>query len=137
MKQTSEISKMQTLVDIKYQQQQESFARLVAHENRLKNALHKLDDQLANSRTNSDRSLQAIGADVIWEAWVGKKKKELNMELAQFLALKELHIDQIRQAYGKVLVTQGLSEKLKKGEKQKMAQIQLDRTISNHLIKRL
>lgn len=128
-----ELSTMQALVQIKYQQQQESFTRLLAQEDRLRRSLRQLDENLNASRSSDDTSQKALGADVIWQAWVGRKKRELNIQLAQVLAVKERHIAQVRQAYGKVLVTNALLEHVKADTSQKKAQSQLDRAINSML----
>lgn len=133
MSEQTNLTKMQQLVDLKYRQQQESFARLVAQETRLRASLLQLNEQLNQSRNSDDNSQRAIGADVLWQAWVSRKKRELNMQLSQVLSIKERHIAQVREAYGKVLVTNTLLEVLSKEEKQKTAQSQLDRAITSML----
>jgi len=129
----SDIEMMRALVGVKYRQQQESFSRLMAQENKLRASLRKLDAHLAESRSSTDAPQKAIGADVIWQTWVGRKKREINIQLAQVLAVKERHIAQVRQAYGKVLVTDALHEQMSTEVKQKKAQSQLDRAISSML----
>jgi hypothetical protein len=133
MSEQTNLTNMQQLVDLKYRQQQESFARLVAQETRLRASLLQLNEQLNQSRNSDDNSQRAIGADVLWQAWVSRKKRELNMQLSQVLSIKERHIAQVRKAYGKVLVTNTLLEALSKEEKQKAAQSQLDRAITSML----
>jgi hypothetical protein len=133
MSEQTNLTKMQQLVDLKYRQQQESFARLVAQETRLRASLLQLNEQLNQSRNSDDNSQRAIGADVLWQAWVSRKKRELNMQLSQVLSIKERHIAQVREAYGKVLVTNTLLEALSKEEKQKTVQSQLDRAITSML----
>lgn len=128
-----DLATMKTLVSIKYQQQQESFARLLAQENKLRNSLLQLDAHLTESRNSDDTSQKAIGADVVWQAWIGRKKRELNMQLAQVLAVKERHVAQVRYAYGKVLVTDALFTQVKAEVSQKKAQSQLDRAITSML----
>lgn len=129
----SDLAIMQQLVDMKYRKQQESFSRLIAQENVLRTSLAKLDAHLAESKTTTNATHRAIGADVVWHAWVGRNKRGLNMQLAQVLAIKERHIEQVKAAYGKVLVTQELHSQVRKTDAQKMAQSQLDRAISSML----
>ncbi len=126
----TDLAMMQKLVEVKYRKQQESFARLMAQESRLRASLRQLDMQMAESRSSADHQQKAIGADVAWQAWVGRKKRELNMQLAQVLAVKERHIAQVRTAYGKVLVTDALFEVVSTQAKQKKARSQLDRAIT-------
>lgn len=131
MTQLTQIAMMQQLVEVKYRQQQESFGRLMKQETTLRASLRQLDDYMAESRNAPDTEQRAIGADVIWQAWIGRKKRELNMQLAQVLAVKERHIAQVRHAYGKVLVTDELHLKVSTEAKQKEAQSKLDRAITS------
>ncbi len=133
MTELTDLATIQKLVDVKYRQQQESFGRLMAQENRLRRSLLQLDEHLAASRSSEDVQQKAIGADVLWQAWIGRNKRKLNMQLAQILAVKERHIAQVRTAYGKVLVTDALYEKVNKGHAQKKAQSELDRAITSML----
>ncbi|MEP1767148.1 MAG: hypothetical protein ABJJ53_10995 [Sulfitobacter sp.] len=126
----SEIAKIQKLVDLKYHQQQESFSRLLAQENRLRGSLFQLDQQLSDSRNTTDTQQQAIGADILWQAWIGRKKRDLNLQLAQVLSVKERHIEQVRSAYGKVVVAEQLYQQACDKRKDKMAQFELNRAIS-------
>jgi hypothetical protein len=136
MRMINDLAMMQKLVEVKYRQEQESFARLMTQENILRASLRRLDLQLEDSRKCADAEQKAIGADVLWQAWVGRKKRELNMQLAQVLAVKERHIAQVRKTYGKVLVTDALFENARKQAEQKRAQSQLDRTLNSIIFNR-
>lgn len=127
MSRLADVQMMKTLVDIKYRQEQESFERLKAEEDRLRAGLRKLDVQMLESRSSGDAQQRAIGADVQWQAWIGRKKRELNMRLAQVLAIKERHIAQVRKAYGKVLVSTELLDQLQADTRKQKAQSDLDR----------
>lgn len=129
----SDLAMMQQLVDMKYRQQQESFGRLIAQEGRLRASLAQLDAHLAQSKDDTDGHQKAIGADIVWQSWVGRNKRALNMQLAQILAVKERHIAQVKDAYGKVLATQELHDRVQKTDKRKMAQAQLDHAITSML----
>lgn len=127
----SDLAMMQKLVDMKYRQQQESFGRLIAEESRLRASLAQLDAHLAQSESDLDAPQKAIGADIVWQSWVGRNKRVLNIQLAQILAVKERHIAQVKEAYGKVLATQELHDRVRQVDKRKMAQAHLDRAITS------
>jgi hypothetical protein len=133
MSQLTDLAMMQKLVEVKYRQQQESFARLMEQERRLRQSLRQLDEQMIESRQSGDAPQKALGADVLWQAWIGRKKRELNMQLAQVLAVKERHVAQVRHAYGKVLVTETLFEQLRTRTKKERAQSQRDRAVTSML----
>ena len=131
MSNLNDFAMMQQLVNVKYRQQQESFARLMTQEARLRASLKQLDQQLSDSRSAPNTEQRAIGADVLWQGWIGRKKHALNMQLSQILAVKERHIAQVRKAYGKVMIIETLYSELRTEAKQKKAQSQLDRAISS------
>ncbi|TMM52503.1 hypothetical protein [Sulfitobacter sabulilitoris] len=118
----------------RYLQTQLAFQTLVAEENRLRSELARLDAQLRGSRTEDATEMRAIGADVIWQAWVGRAKTELNLSLARVLAQKEHHLRQVRRAYGKTLVTEGLVAEEKALRSRKMARTNLERAIETAVI---
>ncbi|MCX7565780.1 hypothetical protein OS189_05450 [Sulfitobacter sp. F26169L] len=125
------LATMKRLVDIKYRQQQESFGRLTAQEGKLRNSLSRLETQRLDSLANCDPAQRAIGADGLWQAWIGRKQYELNMQLAQVLAVKERHIAQVREAFGKVLVTDALLDSASIELKKKKARARLERAIES------
>lgn len=96
---------LQVLADIKYQARQQRLQKLVQEENAIRSDLAKLGQQAKEADRTADKTMKAIGADVIWQAWLGKSKTALNMRLALILAEKEQHLGQVRRAYGKVLVS--------------------------------
>ena len=45
--------------------------------------------------------MRQIGADVLWQGWVGRTRESLNIELAQILAQKEYMKSALQRAFGK------------------------------------
>lgn len=135
MSKLDDLTAMKQLTEIKYRREQESFGRLLMQENNLRASLAQLDSYMAESQSSTDTPQKAIGADVVWQAWIGRNKRAINMQLAQVLAIKERHIAQVRAAYGKVVVTDELHDRLRKETAEKKAQVQLDRAISSMLFR--
>lgn len=130
MNQIDELHQIEAIVDAKYQQQQQSFQRLVGEENRLRSEIAKLDANFKKARDGDVQfGMTTIGADIMWQAWVGKRKAELNTKLAQVLAIKEHHLKQVQKAFGKVVVARELLADTKKSVKTKTAQNDLLRAI--------
>ncbi len=131
-----ELGQMAVLVNAQYEQEQRKFAALIAQENQLRAELDRLD---AMRRTThlpdaSMVQMQAIGADVIWQGWVGRTKTALNIQLAQVLAQKEHHQGAVRKAYGKVLVVQEMRDQAHADAKMKRGKGQLDRAIAQSFL---
>ena len=134
MNKIDQMRQIEAVTDARYQQQQQSFQRLVSEENRLRSELMKLDAHLKEARSAQvEFEMTALGADIIWQAWVGKRKAELNMKLAQVLSIKEHHLKQVRTAYGKLLVARELLSDAMKSQGEKRAQSALLRAIEMSL----
>lgn len=113
MNTVAELTALLKITQAKYDQQQQSFQKLVAEENRLRRELARLDTAVKRSQSEpeGETEMRAIGADIIWQGWVAQSRTQLNLKLAQVLALKLHNLAQVKQAYGKVLVIQELQEK--------------------------
>ncbi|WP_299779777.1 hypothetical protein [uncultured Roseobacter sp.] len=128
-----DLHRLHALADAKYKARQQLFQSLVQRENAIRADLHQLDEQARASNTHSDPSMRSIGADVIWKAWLGKAKTSLNMKLALVLAEKDQHVRQVRQAYGKVLASEGLLQEVSEDERRKRRNRELEKAIETTL----
>lgn len=129
---------LEEVTQLLYQREMQSFRSLVAQEAELRIKLTKLDKQLRASQTGNDncQSMRSIGADVIWQSWVGRQKADLNMQLARVLAIKEQRIAQVRLAFGKKTVAEQLKDEAltnarKAATKTELTEI-IDGTLSIH-----
>jgi hypothetical protein len=131
----TELKDMLAITEAKYDQQQQSFQKLVFEENRLRGELIRLDiaARQAEAEPVGKSEMRAIGADIIWQGWVAKSKTQLNLKLAQVLALKLHHLAQVKQAYGKVLVVRELLGQAHKEASAKIANAALAQAIDHTL----
>ncbi len=132
MKKLRTLKDMNLLVDMKYRKDTEAFSKLLQQEEMLRNSLIKLDQYRAEGGHDHNYHQRAIGADIMWHAWVGKKKQEINQRLAHVLAKKELCREQVKASYGKVLVTRELATAHSLQTQKRKAQIQLLNAIGAH-----
>lgn len=115
---------MEQIFDLKFKKKQGAFLAVVQQEKQLRAQLKKLDTQARTSQIQEHQNMQAIGADVIWQSWIERSKKSLNMELAQVLAQKETLLSNVKKDYGKLLVSRELSASLANTENdQKQAKL--------------
>jgi hypothetical protein len=137
MSELSDLRQLEGIVQARYQHQQQSFGRLVAEENRLRDELARLDRFMAETRRmpRDESEMRAIGADLVWQSWLGRSKAQLNTKLAQVLAIKEQHLKQVRVAYGKLLVVQELIDKGTSDGRKKVARDALSRATSQSLFR--
>jgi hypothetical protein len=133
MSQLRDLQQMQRIVQVQYDQKRQEFQKLVVREGYLRAELHRIS-ALGRETAGEDIALQSIGADILWRGWVGRAKTQINIELAQTLALKRYHQDEVRQAFGKLQVVEQLIEKLRNEAKKSMVEQALNTAIEQHLL---
>ncbi|MGC1497573.1 MAG: hypothetical protein WA790_17350 [Sulfitobacter sp.] len=126
-----ELNELLIITEAKYQLEQQSFQKIVTQENHLRGELARLDElqHQAQSTTADAREMRAIGADILWQGWIGRSKSQLNLQLAKVLATKLHHLAKVQRAYGKVLVVNELLDKTQRMVKKKQAQDTLSQAI--------
>lgn len=130
---------MKDLVDLAmvtragYDREHHKLQKVLAEETGLRAELARLGEMDRKARIDTDETLRAIGADIIWQGWVGRAKTQLNMKLARVLAVKEHHQTLVRRAYGKVLVADELLAKAQGDKKQRLAKQALLQAIDHSL----
>ena len=135
MNQIKQLRAMQQITDMKFSVEQAAFQKLAQEETRLRAELARLADMLKVSRSDAlePSEMRAIGADVIWQGWIGRNRAALNMKLAKVLAQKEQRLGALRTAFGKTHVVQVLIEQNQKKEQTDSNQSQLNTAIEQSL----
>ncbi len=126
------LAMLHQITQARYEQRQQSFAKLVAEESQLRAELVRLDSMNRATAMPEDATdqMHSIGADVLWRGWLGRSKTAVNMQLARVLAVKESHLLEVRRAYGKVLVVQELQQNLDRDTRKRRQDAELVRAIS-------
>lgn len=108
----NDLMELLSITQIKYDQRRQSFQKLVSEEIRLRSELDRLNFSVlqAQAKPEDNDEMRAIGAEITWQSWVAQSKTQLNLKLAQILALKLQHLAQVKKAYGKVLIIEELLE---------------------------
>jgi len=92
------------LNDALYQAELAKMQGLAAHEGKLRADLARLEQQHKQNLTLPATQLFAprhIGADVLWQGWVGRSRTDINQQLALVLAQKAQMMKGLRLAHGK------------------------------------
>ena len=87
-----------------FEAEQAKLRDLLQREAELRRALDTLDRHRrdASSLPPSDLNApRAVGADLLWQGWVGRKRAELNTQLAQVLVRKAGRMADLRRAFGR------------------------------------
>lgn len=129
------LNEMEIILGIKFQRKQHLFSKILMEEQRIRSQLTKLKEEERKSEQSYDDQIKAIGADVIWKAWIHRTRVRLNLELAQVLAQKENLLSSVRSEYGKLLVSRELMSEAKKTKvKQRQGRL-LDAAIESSLFR--
>lgn len=100
----------QTLTDLTkltealYQAETAKMQDLLQQEAKLRQDLVRLEEHRCDNRNLPDADMQGlrqIGADLLWQGWVGRSKVNLQAELARVLGRKGQMLGQLRRAFGK------------------------------------
>lgn len=109
----TQLTELRDIIETVYQVDLGKLQRIKAEEMDLREALDDLDHQLRQSLDMSDgvaSDWQAIGADRAWRAWVGRQRKELNMQLARVLVRKADAEARLKTSFAKKQVSEELVE---------------------------
>lgn len=102
-------SKLHQLTELQYIQNQSEFRDILREENKLRNEIAKLRSQAETVDAGGMTEMHSVGADILWRAWVGRMLEQLNIELAQVLARKEMCLAHVRRAFSRMNVTDQLA----------------------------
>ncbi|MHA6264155.1 hypothetical protein ACXYMO_13200 [Arenibacterium sp. CAU 1754] len=86
----------------RYLREFDKIRAILQEESRLRQDLAKLHQQEKMTRPSPETAhqMQIVGADMLWQGWAARTRRELNIQLAQVMARKLIAMDQIRKAFG-------------------------------------
>jgi hypothetical protein len=129
----SQLLQLCQITAIAYEKELAAVQPLLDEEARIRSDIAKLDNRVAEAQQRSDLgSMQAIGADVIWQAWAGRARSQLNLSLAQVLARKAQVMSRVRKAFGRKTVAEELLANSEDEKKTKAAAAALQIAIDSH-----
>lgn len=131
---TQDVHSIEKILHVKFQECQKSFAKVVATEAKLRADLAKIDRMASAAEPTGYKNMQAIGADVIWRAWMGRTKSDLNLELAQVLAQKETLKGRVKKEYGRLLASRSLLKDARTRAYKSAQKTTLEKSIEQHLL---
>ena len=117
------IDQMSEVMRALYDREFRLIAGILSEESALRAKLNQLDMQItANQdvKTNS-HALNAVGAQIVWQAWTSRTKRQLNGELAQVMAKKLVAMDRVRVAFGRQRAVEMMMETKRKDLRKRRA----------------
>lgn len=108
------------ITNARFQAEQVKLRDILQQEQRLRAKVAELDEQhrAAKAPYLSDGLGQRVyGGDVLWQGWVARTRRQLQIELAQVLAEKGQKISALSKAHGRKLASEALEEAALKGKR--------------------
>ncbi len=117
------LDQMVAVTEAQYLQEHAKVKPILDREAALRGQLSKLDAQILETRAQADgdHSMRALGADLLWQGWHARTKRELNMQLAQVIAQKLSAMDKLREAFGRKHAVETMAADERKIVRQKRA----------------
>lgn len=112
------------ITDAVYQADLARLKTIAAEEARLRNALAALAQEERHNAAadpGSALALRHIGGDVLWQAWVGRKREALNLQLATVMARKLVAAQALKQSFGRNTVSRTLRDEARTRQADKAA----------------
>lgn len=119
------------LTEMHYRQALIPVRLITRREAELRAALRELDQRHSDMHAQSaqDRAMQTLGADLLWQQWAERMRRDLNTELACTLARKEALMSSVRRAFGRLQAVRGLADKHAQNTRRDLASRTLSRAI--------
>ncbi len=120
---SKQMNALTQITDALFQVEQAKMQRIAADEKSVRQALSNLDAQYNNALGDASdmMAVRALGADLLWQVWVGRKRANLQLELAKILVRKAQAAEGLRHAFGKNHVATQLHQQETTRSRQKAA----------------
>ncbi|MBQ4823338.1 hypothetical protein J4729_02035 [Leisingera sp. HS039] len=125
------LDQMAAVTAAQYMQEHAKIQPALAREAQLRGQLAKLNSQVQAARepADSDHTMKALGADLLWQGWHTRTRRQLNLELAQATAQKLRMMDQLRKAFGRKHAVETMAASERKRHKAEQAKAFMDRLL--------
>lgn len=109
---TGTLEQMTQVTDALYLREFEKIRHILDREAALRRDLARLDARAAEARRQQDDApaMRSVGADLLWQGWVTRTRRQLNMELAQVMARKIEAMKRARRAFGRQQALKAMAE---------------------------
>ncbi|KIC20644.1 hypothetical protein [Leisingera sp. ANG-Vp] len=125
------LDQMAAVTAAQYMQEHAKVQPVLAQEAQLRGQLAKLNEQVqaAREQADGDHAMKALGADLLWQGWHTRTRRQLNLELAQATAKKLRMMDQLRKAFGRKHAVETMAAAERKRHKAEQSKAQMNRLL--------
>jgi len=108
-----QLTDLAELTDAVYRSRLSGMQKVLEQEARLRQNLQRLEQMSIGDESLEQHAMvmRAIGADLLWQGWVARRKSELNIKLANVLAQKSVMSRDLALAFGRAQVAEQLVER--------------------------
>ncbi|WP_293574034.1 hypothetical protein [Phaeobacter sp.] len=126
------LDQMASVTEAMYLREHAKVKPILDAEAHLRGQLSKLDRQVKETRdqAHDDLAMKALGADLLWQGWHSKTRRQLNMELAQVTARKLRAMDGLRKAFGRKHAVETMAQNQRSASKKATALKQHNRLMN-------
>lgn len=113
------LDQMASVTEAQYLQEHAKVKPVLDAEAKLRAQLAQLDTQVKEARdlNNSDMAMKSLGADLLWQSWHTRTRRQLNVELAQATAKKLMAMDRLRKSFGRKHAVETMAKDFKEQQK--------------------
>lgn len=99
----SVLDQMTRVGEALYLREYERIRAVLEEEARITAQIARLDDQVFRIRTEGtgDHGYRSVGADILWQGWESRTRRQLNSELARARAKRLSMMDALKRAFGR------------------------------------
>ena len=125
------LDQMAAVTAAQYMQEHAKVQPVLAQEAALRGQLARLNAQVQTAREQAegDHAMRALGADLLWQGWHTRTRRQLNLELAQATAKKLRMMDQLRKAFGRKHAVETMAAAERKRHKTERAKALMNRLL--------
>ncbi|WP_234170822.1 hypothetical protein [Ruegeria pomeroyi] len=86
-----------------YLREYERIRAVLEEEARITAQIARLDDQVLRIRAEGtgDHGYRSVGADILWQSWESRTRRQLNSDLARARAKRLSMMDELKRAFGR------------------------------------
>lgn len=86
-----------------YLREYERIRAVLEEEARIAAQIARLDDQVVRTRAegSGDHGYRSVGADILWQNWESRTRRQLNSDLARARAKRLSMMDDLKRAFGR------------------------------------
>ena len=127
-----QLKDLHVVAQLRFLQEYAKISDILRDEAQIREQLMRLEQKSRQVEAPADaiQTMSIVGADILWQSWVSRSRRQLNMELAQVLARKSDAIAGFRKAFGKREAVEQMLQMEKDNRKRQQMRKFYDRLMS-------